>query len=98
MVNFMSIFCPELQKLLKSIHDLMRKARQFVWGKEQQAVFEEVKNRLQKPPVLHLPDSNGRSHLYSDTDKFATGSRLYQIQNHKPNLIVYVSKRLPEAA
>ena len=40
----------------------------------------------------------GRFHLYSDTSKFATGSTLYQIQNGKPKLIAYVSKRLPEAA
>ena len=39
-----------------------------------------------------------RFHLYSDTSKFATGSTLYQIQNGKPKLIAYVSKRLPEAA
>ena len=35
MVNFLSMFCPELQKLLKSIYDLMGKGRPFVWGKEQ---------------------------------------------------------------
>ena len=35
--------------------------------------------------------------LYSDTSKFATGSTLYQIQNGKPKLIAYASKRLPEA-
>ena len=40
----------------------------------------------------------GRFHLYSDTSKFATGSALYQIQNGKPKLITYGSKRLPEAA
>ena len=43
MVNFVSIFCPELQRLLKPIYDLMRKGRQFVWGKEQQSAFEEIK-------------------------------------------------------
>ena len=30
--------------------------------------------------------------------KFATGSALYKIQNGKPKLIAYASKRLPEAA
>ena len=35
MVNFLSMFCPELQKLLKSIYDLTRKGRPLVWGKEQ---------------------------------------------------------------
>ena len=64
----------------------------------QQTVFNEIKSRLQKPPVLHLPDNKGGFHLYSDTSKHATGSALYQIQNGKPKLITYASKRLPEVA
>ena len=47
MVNFVSIFCLELQILLKPIYDLTRKSRQFIWGEEQQAAFEEIKSRLQ---------------------------------------------------
>ena len=97
-VNFLSMFCPELQKLLKAINDLTWKRRPFNWGKEQQASFEEIKHRLMKLPVLHMPNKTGRFHLYSDTSKFATGSALYQIQNGKPKLIAYVSKRLPKAA
>ena len=61
MVNFLSMFCPELQKLLKPIYDLTRKGRPFNWGKEQDS----------------LPNKTGRFHLYSDTSKFATGSTLY---------------------
>ena len=45
-----------------------------------------------------MPNSTGRFHLYSDTSKFAMGIALYQIQNGKPKLIAYMSKRLPEAA
>ena len=98
MVNFLSMFCPELQKLLKPIYDVTRKGRPFIWGKEQQDSFEEIKHRLIKPPVLHMPNKTGRFHLYSDASKFATGSALYQIQNGKPKLIAYASKRLLEAA
>ena len=57
--------------------------------------FEEIKHRLVKPPVLHLPDNKGRFHLYSDTSKFATESALHQIQDGNPKLIAYTSKRLP---
>ena len=56
MVNFRSMFSPELQKLLKPIYDLTRNGRPFVWGKEQQDSFEEIKCRLVKPPVLHMPN------------------------------------------
>ena len=46
MVNFLSIFCSELQKLLKPIYDLTRKGKQFLW---------EIKHRLQRPQsYIHL--------------------------------------------
>ena len=98
MVNFLSMFCPELQKLLKPIYDLTRKGRQFIWGKEQQEANAGTKRRLVKAPVLHMPNHEGRFHLYLVTSKFTAGSGLYQIQNGKPKLIAYASKRLPEAA
>ena len=88
MVNFLSMFCPDLQKLLKTIYDLTRKGRPFIWGKEQQDSFEQIKCRLIKLPVLHMPYKTGRFHLYLDTSKFPTGSALYQIQNVKTKLIL----------
>ena len=55
-VNFVSIFCPELQKLLKPIYELTKKGRPFVWGAKQQKAFDEIKSRLLKLPVLSMPD------------------------------------------
>ena len=66
MVNFVSLFCLELQKLLKPIYNLTRKGRQFLWGIEQQQAFDEIKHRLQRPPLLHLPNRHGCFQLYSD--------------------------------
>ena len=97
MDNFLSMFCPELQKLLKPIYDLTRKGRSFIWGKKQQESFEEIKRRLVCTLILHMPNRQGRFHLYSNTSRFAAGSALYQIQDGKPKLIAYASKRLPEA-
>ena len=77
--------------------DLTRKCRPFVWGEEQQESFEEIKKRLVHDPVLHVPNRQGRFYLYSDTSKFTAGSALYQIQDGKPKLIAYASKRLPGA-
>ena len=96
--KFSQYVLPRVAKLLKPIYDLTRKERPFIWGKEQQDSFEEIKHKLIRLPVLHMPNKMGRFHLYSDKGKFATGSALYQIQNDKPKLIAYVSKRLPEAA
>ena len=48
MVNFVSIFCPELQKLLKPIYDLIKKGRPFLWEKKQQDTFEENQKQVTK--------------------------------------------------
>ena len=96
-VNYLSLFCPDLQKLLKPIVELTRKGRPFIWGEAQEKAFREVKLRLTYPPVLHLPKADGRFILYSDTSTEGTGSSLWQIQEGKPRLIGYASKTLPEA-
>ena len=96
-VNYLSLFCPDLQILLRPIVELTCKDRPFVWGKEQEAAFTEVTKRLTNPPVLHLPKVDGRFILYSDTSKEGTGSSLWQIQEAKPKLLGYASKTLAEA-
>ena len=78
-VNYLSLFCPDLQKLLRPIVDLTRKDRPFMWGEAQEKAFTEVKLRLKNPPVLHLPRAEGRFILYSDTSIEGTGSSSWQI-------------------
>ena len=51
-VNYLSMFCPNLQKLLKPIYVLSRKGRPFIWTKIHQEAFEDIKARLLKPLVL----------------------------------------------
>ena len=96
-VNYLSLFFPDLQKLLKPIVKLKRKGRPFIWGEAQEKAFKEVKLRVMNPPVFHLPKAEGRFILYSDTSIEGTGSSLWQIQEGKPRLIGYGSKTLPEA-
>ena len=45
-VNYLSLFCPDLQKLLKPIVELRRKGRPFIWGDTQEKAFKEVKLRF----------------------------------------------------
>ena len=96
-VNYLSLFCPDLQTLLKPIVELTRKGRPFVWSQEQEKAFKGLKLRLTNPPVLHLPKAEGRFILYSDTSVEGTGSSLWQMQEGKAKLIGYASKTLPEA-
>ena len=97
-VNYLSIFCKHLQKLLKPIYDLTKKGRPFVWQGEQQQAFETIKERMINPPILYLPKPGGRFILYCDSSRTHTGSSLRQVQEGKPRLIGYASKSLPAPA
>ena len=96
-VNYLSIFCRHLQKLLKPIYDLTKKGRPFIWQEEQQ-VFDTIKERMINPPVLYLPKPGRRFILYCDSSRAQTGSSLWQVQEGKPRLIGYASKSLPAPA
>ena len=50
MVHFLSMFCFNLQRLLKPICHLTKKGRHFIWGNEQEEAFEEIEKRLVKAP------------------------------------------------
>ena len=97
-VNYLSIFCRDLQRLLKPIYDLTKKGRPFSWQKEQQQAFDLIKERMINPPILYLPKPGERFILYCDSSRTHTGSSLWQIQDGKPKLIGYASKSLPAPA
>ena len=94
---YLSLFCKDLQKILKPIYELARKEMPFYWTEFHQKAFEQVKELLIKPPVLHLPRPGGRFILYCDTSKTHTGSSLWQMQDAKTRLLGYASKSLPDA-
>ena len=89
-VNYLSLFCKDLQKILKPIYKLTRKEMPFHWTGSHQKAFEQVKEVLIKPPVFTFI-------LYCDTSKTHTGSPLWQMQDGKPRLLGYASKSLPNA-
>ena len=96
-VNYLALFCPELQKLLHPIYDLTRKGVEFYWSEQHQANFDEIKHHLCHSMVSYLPIAGGRFILYSDTSQTHTGSTMWQFQKGKPCLIGYASKFLPPA-
>ena len=95
-VNYIGLFCKDLQCHLRPIVELTRKGCPFHWGHDKQKSFEIIKKQLQEPPILHLPRSDGRVILYSDTSREGTGSSLWQIQDGQARLIGFTSKSLPE--
>jgi hypothetical protein len=98
MVNYLSMFCKDLQTLLVPIYELLRKGKKWHWSIECQDAFAKIKETITHSPVLVMPDSTGHFTLVSDTSKEATGAALYQRQGDKDRLVSYHSKRLNQAA
>ena len=97
-VDYLGIFCRNLQKLLKPINELAKKGRPFIWQDEQQQTFDTIKEMMIKPPIMYLLKPGGRFILYCDSSRTHTDSSLWQIQEEKPRLIGYANKSLPAPA
>ena len=98
MVNFLSSFLPNLQRLLISIYDLQKKAKNFKWMDEAEKAFNEIKKLLVSPPVLKVPTPDGLLRLKSDTLREGVGGTLLQKQGDEWVVIGYHSKRLLKSA
>ena len=98
MVNYLSMYLPNLQRKLIPIYQLTRKGVPYVWSEECQEAFEEIKQDLSKAPTLVMPNNKDPFCLVSDTSFTATGAALYQCQKGQWRLVGYNSKRLPGAA
>ena len=95
MVNFLSSFLPNLQRLLIPIYNLQKKAKKFKWTDEAEKAFNKIKKLLVSPPVLKAPTPDSLFRLKSDTLRDGVGGTLLQKQGDEWVVIGYHSKRLP---
>ena len=68
--------------------------KEFLWGKEQEQAFEELKNKLASSDVLAIPNLDGEFILDTDASDFAIGAELLQIQEGTERVIAYASYSL----
>ena len=66
MVGFYRCFIEGFSKISLPLTRLTRKNAKFVWSKECQSSFEELKNKLMSTPVLTILSSSEGFFVYSD--------------------------------
>jgi len=79
-INFIRRFISNLSSKIRAFSPLLKlKADQeFVWGREQQSVLDEIKNYLTNPPVLIPPQRGKPFKLYLSPDGMVIGLALIQ--------------------
>jgi hypothetical protein len=70
---------------------------EFIWGAEQQAVFEEIKEYLSTLSVLKVPQNGIPFWLFIAAENDVIGAVLTQETEGKEHIITYVSWRLLDA-
>ena len=98
MVNFLSLFLPNLRRLLIPLYDLQKKSKKFKWTDEAEKAFNDIKKFLVNPPVLKALTPDGLFRLESDNSQEGVGGTLLQKQGNEWVVIGYHSKRLPPSA
>nr|GEY94238.1 putative reverse transcriptase domain-containing protein [Tanacetum cinerariifolium] len=89
-VGYYRRFVEGFSRLALPLTKLMRKGKKFVWDKEREKSFEELKKRLVFAPILTLPSSSGGFQIYSDASKKGLGCVLMQ----HGKVIAYASRQL----
>lgn len=78
LASFMRKYMPNFSSEVASLVKLTRKNAQFVWGEEQMAAFNKVKQMLCNAPVLAYPDRNKYQILSVDASHKGLGAVLSQ--------------------
>ncbi|WVZ54060.1 hypothetical protein U9M48_004925, partial [Paspalum notatum var. saurae] len=83
-------FIEGFSKTAKPMTSLLEKNAEFIWNKDRQASFDELKKRLTTAPVLTLPDPTKSFTVYCDASKEGLGCVLMQ----EGKVIAYASRQL----
>ncbi|WVZ93543.1 hypothetical protein U9M48_039514 [Paspalum notatum var. saurae] len=83
-------FIESFSKIAKPMTSLLEKGVPFIWTKERQATFDELKTRLTTTPVFTLPDLTKSFTVYCDASKEGLSCVLMQ----EGKVIAYASRQL----
>jgi len=98
LANYYRQFVKDFAKIVRPLHEMMKKENKWSWGEKQQKAFEELKERFMTEPVLVTPDLDKEMRVEADVSDFATGGVLsmkYEDEKWRP--VAYISKSLNEA-
>ena len=94
LVGFYRRFIQDFGKVAEPLYKLLNKKDRFTWSKECESAVEQLKQALQKAPILGYPNDTDPYTLTSDASLFGIGAIISQIQQWAERVIAYASKTL----
>lgn len=90
-------FIADFARIASPLTQLTRDDVAFVWNNEQETAFNDLRQRLQTPPVLAHFDETAPTMLHTDASNVGLGAVLVQWQDHTERVIAYASRTLTRA-
>jgi transposase InsO family protein len=90
LVNYHRMFIKDFARLSVPLYKVTKK-NTYVWGEEQEAAFQTLKQSLTRAPVLCFPNSKDMFILDTDASDFAIGAELLQLQMGEERVVAYGS-------
>ncbi|OIR56055.1 MAG: uncharacterized protein A8A55_3199, partial [Amphiamblys sp. WSBS2006] len=97
MCNFYRNFIPEYAKVCAPLFGLLKKEKEFSWGKEQHDAVKKLKEELKSDRVLHIPTEEGNFVMRTDASEKAVGGVLLQENDGILRTIAFESRKTLEA-
>jgi hypothetical protein len=93
-INYLRRFITNFSTKVESFFPLicLKHEEGFVWGEEQKAAFEKIKEYLTMPPVLQPPKASGELKLYVAAQEWVIGVVLLEEDKGREFLIAYISR------
>ena len=96
MVGFSARFIPNFATLAEPLRAISRQGVPFVWGKDQDASFKELKRLLASAPVLAYFDKDAHTRVIADASPVGLGAVLVQEKNGDSRAVCYASRSLSQ--
>ena len=96
LVNYCGRFIPNLATISEPLRRLTKAGTQFVFGEEQKAAFEKLKECLSSAETLGYFDNNAPTQVIADASPVGLGAVLTQTHKDGPRIISYASRSLTD--
>jgi hypothetical protein len=90
-------FIKDFSQKASFLYELLKKENEYIWTKNQQEAFEELKQLITTAPVVKYPDFDQPFLLYTDASINGLGAVLAQKDGKLEPVIAYASRTLTAA-